>query len=169
MMPQEKQAIMMSATMPKDVQEFATIGIREYRYLQLDKESHISDKLILHFLISLSLEKYSALIYILTKIVKSNSLNLVFVSTKYHVQYLEALLPLFNIRAVGIYGDLDPTVRKINFSRFSQKQSNVLVVTDVAARGLDIPLLDNVIHFDFPPTPKMFVHRTGRTARYSLK
>lgn len=164
-MTQEKQTIMMSATMPKELKEFATTGVREYLFLQLDKESHISDKLILHFLITRSLEKYASLVYLLTKVVKNDDLTLVFVSTKYHVQYLEALLPSFQIKAVGIFGDLDPIARKENFSKFSKQQSNVLIVTDVAARGLDIPLLDNVIHFDFPPTHKIFVHRTGRTAR----
>lgn len=167
-MPQEKQIIMMSATMPKELQEFAATGIREYLFVQLDKESKISDKLILHFLITRSIEKMPALIYLLKKIIKSGELSIVFVSTKYHVQYMELLLPLFDIKAVGIYGDMDPQARKANYARFSKNDCNVLVVTDLAARGLDIPLLDNVIHYDFPSIPKTFVHRTGRTARYVI-
>ena len=66
---------------------------------------------------------------------------------------------------VGIYGDMDPLARKIAFSKFSKKVCKLLVTTDLAARGLDIPLLDNVVHFDFPSTSKIFVHRSGRTAR----
>ena len=165
-MPQEKQTVMLSATMPKELQEFATTGIREYTFLQVDKESKISEKLLLHFLVTRSAEKYAALLYMLSKLIHSRELSIVFVSTKYHVQYLEALLPKAGLKVTGIYGDMDPTARKTAFSKFSRRECNILVVTDLAARGLDIPLLDNVMHFDFPSTPKIFVHRTGRTARY---
>ncbi len=164
-MPQEKQTVMMSATMQKELQEFAATGIREYAFLQLDKENTVSDKLILHFLVARSAEKYAALIYLLNKVAKPDELTLVFVATKYHVQYLSTLLPLCGLKAMGIYGDMDPQARKESFTQFTRRGTNILVVTDVAARGLDIPLLDNVVHFDFPPTPKIFIHRTGRTAR----
>jgi superfamily II DNA/RNA helicase len=55
--------------------------------------------------------------------------------------------------------------RKISIGKFRAGKSNVLVVTDVAARGLDIPLIDNVVNYDFPAKPKLFVHRCGRAAR----
>jgi superfamily II DNA/RNA helicase len=55
--------------------------------------------------------------------------------------------------------------RKINIAKFRAGRAQFLVVTDVAARGIDIPLLDNVINYDFPPQPKLFVHRVGRAAR----
>ena len=59
--------------------------------------------------------------------------------------------------------------RKIHVGKFSAGRAHVMVVTDVAARGIDIPLLDNVINFDFPPKPKLFVHRVGRAARAGEK
>ena len=61
-------------------------------------------------------------------------------------------------------GDLQ-AARKIHVGKFSAGRAHVMVVTDVAARGIDIPLLDNVVNFDFPPKPKLFVHRVGRAAR----
>lgn len=167
-MTQEKQVIMMSATMPKEVQEFATMGIREYTFLQLDKEMTVSDKLLLHFFITRSAEKCAALLHLLSKLVQPKELTMIFVSTKYHVQYLEELLPLCGLNVVGIYGDMDPFARKVAFTKFTKGECKILVVTDLAARGLDIPFLDNVIHFDFPSTPKIFVHRTGRTARLAF-
>eukprot|EP00884_Botryococcus_braunii_P015329 jgi/Botrbrau1/247/Bobra.0022s0221.1 len=60
---------------------------------------------------------------------------------------------------------MDQAARKISIGKFRAGKSSVLVVTDVAARGLDIPLLDNVVHYDFPAKPKLFVHRSGRAAR----
>ena len=59
--------------------------------------------------------------------------------------------------------------RKIHIGKFRAGRANVLVTTDVAARGLDIPLLDNVINYDFPAKPKLFVHRAGRAARAGRK
>lgn len=60
---------------------------------------------------------------------------------------------------------MDPSARKINTAKFTQNKVNVLVVTDIAARGIDIPSLDFVINFHFPGKPKLFIHRVGRCAR----
>ena len=59
----------------------------------------------------------------------------------------------------AIYGSMEQATRSGNLSRFRSRKCRVLVVTDVAARGIDIPLLDNVVNFDFPDKPKLFVHR----------
>ena len=64
-----------------------------------------------------------------------------------------------------VYGSLDQTARKMQVQDFRTGMTNILVVTDVAARGIDIPILANVINYDFPAQPKIFVHRVGRTAR----
>ncbi|XP_015750330.1 PREDICTED: ATP-dependent RNA helicase DDX54-like [Acropora digitifera] len=63
------------------------------------------------------------------------------------------------------FSSLDQTARKINIGKFQHRKTNVMIVTDVAARGIDIPLLDNVINYNFPGKPKLFVHRVGRVAR----
>lgn len=91
--------------------------------------------------------------------------TIVFVATKHHVEYVAALLREQGFSVSYVYGSLDQTARKIHVGNFRRGRTNILVVTDVAARGVDIPVLANVINYDFPPQPKIFVHRVGRTAR----
>lgn len=64
-----------------------------------------------------------------------------------------------------MYSSLDQQARKIAVASFKSKIVRIMLVTDVAARGIDIPLLDHVINFSFPAKPKLFVHRVGRVAR----
>lgn len=68
-----------------------------------------------------------------------------------------------------IYSSLDPAARKINAAKFSLGKVKILIVTDLAARGIDVPLLDNVINFHFPAKPKLFVHRVGKLSPCLLK
>lgn len=91
--------------------------------------------------------------------------TIVFTATKHHVEYLANLLILAGYAVSYAYGTLDQTARRTQVEDFRFGKTNILVVTDVAARGIDIPVLANVINFDFPPQPKIFVHRVGRTAR----
>ncbi|KAK5134059.1 ATP-dependent RNA helicase dbp10 [Meristemomyces frigidus] len=91
--------------------------------------------------------------------------TVVFAATKHHVDYLATLLKAHNYATSYVYGSLDQTARKIQVQEFRSGLTNILVVTDVAARGLDIPILANVINYDFPSQPKIYVHRVGRTAR----
>lgn len=95
--------------------------------------------------------------------------TIVFVATKHHVEYVAALLREQGFTVSYVYGSLDQTARKIHVDNFRRGRTNILVVTDVAARGVDIPVLANVINYDFPPQPKIFVHRVGRTARADKK
>jgi ATP-dependent RNA helicase DDX54/DBP10 len=91
--------------------------------------------------------------------------TIIFTATKHHVDYLATLLSLSGFAVSHAYGSLDQTARKMQVEDFRTGITNILVVTDVAARGIDIPVLANVINYDFPPQPKIFVHRVGRTAR----
>lgn len=95
--------------------------------------------------------------------------TIVFAATKHHVDYLQGLLSEAGFAVSHAYGSLDQTARKIQVQNFRMGVTNILVVTDVAARGIDIPILANVINYDFPSQPKIFVHRVGRTARAGQK
>ncbi len=91
--------------------------------------------------------------------------TIIFTATKHHVDYIASLLRLSGFAVSHAYGSLDQTARNQQIEEFRAGMTNILVVTDVAARGIDIPVLANVINYDFPPQPKIYVHRVGRTAR----
>ncbi|KAI0743513.1 ATP-dependent RNA helicase DBP10 [Daedaleopsis nitida] len=91
--------------------------------------------------------------------------TLVFAATKHHVEYLTNLLTTAGYAVSHIYGTLDQTARTLQMDAFRRGRTNVLVVTDVAARGIDIPVLENVVNYDFPQGARVFIHRVGRTAR----
>ena len=95
--------------------------------------------------------------------------TLVFVATKHHVEYIAALLIQSGYAVSPIYGSMDQTARRLHLARFRAGTTSILVVTDLAARGIDIPGVENVINYDFPNGTRAFVHRVGRTARAGRK
>ncbi|CAK7245469.1 MAG: ATP-dependent RNA helicase dbp10 [Sporothrix thermara] len=103
--------------------------------------------------------------YVSSKVAPTQHSTIVFAATKHHVEYLAAILGEAGFAVSYVYGSLDQTARRIQVENFRHGRSNILVVTDLAARGIDIPVLANVVNYDFPPQAKVFVHRVGRTAR----
>ena len=201
-LPQQRQTLLFSATLPKSLVEFARAGLQEPSLVRLDAESKISPDLENAFFTVKSAEKEGALLHILNDIIKmptgqteaatrakgegsKNSKKrkrnevdgvkphesptahstIIFTATKHHVDYIASLLRLSGFAVSHAYGSLDQTARKMQVQDFRTGMTNILVVTDVAARGIDIPVLANVINYDFPAQPKIFVHRVGRTAR----
>ena len=95
--------------------------------------------------------------------------TIVFAASQKQVEYLTSLLGALGYAVSFVYGNLDQTARKANIEDFRSAKTSLLVVTDLAARGLDIPLLANVINYDFPAQPKAWIHRVGRVARAGRK
>lgn len=102
--------------------------------------------------------------YVLEKVVKNEKV-IVFASTRFHVDYLISIVSEV-YECFGVYGKMDMEQRTYNLDTFRRKKGkSILIVTDVAARGLDIPSVKFVVHFDYPSNHQIFVHRSGRTAR----
>ncbi|NWZ37258.1 DDX54 helicase, partial [Brachypodius atriceps] len=160
-LPDCHQTVLFSATLPKLLVEFARAGLTEPMLIRLDVESKLSEQLKLVFFHVRGDDKPAVLLHLLRSVVKPQDQTVVFVATKHHTEYLRELLTAQGIRCTHIYSSLDQTARKINIAKFSQGKCPVLLVTDVAARGLDIPMLDNVINFSFPAKGKLFLHRVG--------
>ncbi|KAM8744316.1 ATP-dependent RNA helicase DDX54 [Acanthopagrus schlegelii] len=164
-LPDNRQTLLFSATLPKLLVEFARAGLTEPVLIRLDVDSKLSDEIKLSFFHVRVDDKQALLLYMLRNVVKIHEQTVVFVATKHHVEYLKELLTSEGVECAYIYSSLDQTARKINIGKFVHRKAMVLIVTDVAARGIDIPLLDNVINYNFPSKPKLFLHRVGRVGR----
>ncbi|XP_072529562.1 ATP-dependent RNA helicase DDX54 [Salminus brasiliensis] len=164
-LPDTRQTLLFSATLPKLLVDFARAGLADPVLIRLDVDTKLSDQLKLAFFHLRLDDKPALLLHLLRNVVKPQEQTVVFVATKHHVEYLNQLLTAEGIECAYIYSALDQTARKINIGRFVHRKAMVLLVTDVAARGIDIPLLDNVINYNFPSKAKLFLHRVGRVAR----
>lgn len=140
-------------------------GLNNAEFIRLDVESKLSENLRLSYFNVRSQDKFAALLYILRRLVREDEQTIIFACTRHHCEFLRDLLECFDIPAIVIYGSMDQSARLLNMAKFKNKTVMTMITTDVAARGIDVPNLDNVINFDFPPKPKIFVHRVGRAAR----
>ncbi|GAB9473922.1 Dead/deah box RNA helicase [Globisporangium polare] len=164
-MPTSRQTLLFSATLPKALVQFARAGLSEPELIRLDVENKISENLKMTFFTVRSNDKAALFLYMVREFIPKDDQTIVFAATRHHVELLHELLKANHIESSCVYGDMDQASRKINIGKFRAKKTNLLIVTDVAARGIDIPLLNNVLNYSFPSTAKLFVHRVGRAAR----
>ncbi|XP_006901049.1 PREDICTED: ATP-dependent RNA helicase DDX54 isoform X2 [Elephantulus edwardii] len=164
-LPGGQQTVLFSATLPKLLVEFARAGLTEPSLIRLDVDAKLNEQLKTTFLHVREDTKPGVLLHLLRNVVRPQDQTVVFVATKHHAEYLTELLTTQGVSCAHIYSALDQTARKINLAKFSHGKCSALIVTDLAARGLDIPLLDNVINYSFPAKSKLFLHRVGRVAR----
>eukprot|EP00752_Nemacystus_decipiens_P002961 g2751.t1 len=163
--PEERQSLLFSATMPKQLVQFARAGLKDPVLIRLDTESKISTELSLAFFTCRTMDKPAALLFLLREVIPEDDMTIVFVATRHHAEFLHELLREAGTMSSVVYGAMDQEARSIHLDKFRKGKTKLLVVTDVAARGIDVPLLNNVINYAFPPAPKLFVHRVGRAAR----
>lgn len=165
-LPEHRQTLLFSATLPKLLIEFAKAGLNEPELVRLDVETKLSEMLKLHYIACRDEDKEAALIHILKHVIDVNQeMTVIFAATRHHVEMIQETLKRFAIESTYVYSSLDPEARKEHIGLFRSRKVKVMVVTDLAARGIDIPLLENVINFNFPCKSKLFVHRVGRVAR----
>lgn len=166
LLPKDRQSCFLSATMPMSLVDFAKSGLVDPTLIRLDSDCKISQDLDFFFFNVKHEQKEAVLLFLLQNVIEyENQLSIIFCSTKHHVEYLCELLRSCGIETNGVYGTMDQTARSNAIDLFRKGKIRVLVVTDVASRGLDIPMLDNVINYDFPDKAKLFIHRTGRAGR----
>lgn len=114
-MPKARQSLLFSATISNSVKDFALAGIKDYKMLQLDKDSKLSDDLKLNFFTIKSHEKIASLIYIMQELIlqkDENAQTIIFAATRYHVEYLYEVLNAADFKITYIYGAMDQPTRE---------------------------------------------------------
>lgn len=161
--PKKKQTLFFSATMPKEIKTLA-FKVLEKTHKTIEIEYKEPVKLIEHELYYIDHDnKKSKLIELLNN--SDIESVIVFTNGKHKAKHLGKTLELKGLKAINFQGNLSQNQRDAALSGFREGKYNILVATDIAARGLDIPQVTHVINFDLPKTTEAFTHRSGRTGR----
>ncbi len=161
--PSERQTMLFSATMPKEIVRIASRHMSNPREVAVDAEKMIVPKIEQVFYEVRENDKLKALTRLLD--VEDPSLTLVFCHTKRDVDDIHAKLQQRGYYSGAIHGDFTQAHRDDVMARFKKGDIDILIATDVAARGLDIPDVSHVINYSIPQHPDSYIHRIGRTAR----
>ena len=162
----ERQTLLFSATLPSNITKLSGKYMRDPIRVAVgsvvDPAANIKQEVVQ----TTDAEKYGKLIEQLDA--RKGSV-IIFVKTKFGTEKLAAKLNKDEHRSDAIHGDLQQRRRERVIQNFRDKKYRILVATDVAARGLDIPHIAHVINFDMPQAPEDYIHRIGRTARAGAK
>ncbi len=158
-----KRTFLFSATMPKAILNIAKKYMKEYQTIRVKKQeltTHLTDQI--YFEVG-ARDKFEALTRIVD--IEPEFYGIVFCRTKADVDNVSSKLMSRGYDAEGLHGDLSQYQRERIYKKFKDKYLNILVATDVAARGLDVNELTHVINYSIPQDPESYVHRIGRTGR----
>ncbi|XP_028114188.1 DEAD-box ATP-dependent RNA helicase 10-like isoform X2 [Camellia sinensis] len=161
--PRERNTYLYSATMTKKVRKLQRACLRNPVKIEAASKYSTVDSLKQQYLFVPAKHKNCYLVYILSE--KSGSTSMVFTRTCDSTGLLAQMLRNLGLRAIPISGHMTQAKRLGALNKFKAGECNILVCTDVASRGLDIPSVDMVINYDIPSNSKDYIHRVGRTAR----
>ncbi|XP_050213696.1 DEAD-box ATP-dependent RNA helicase 52C-like [Mercurialis annua] len=168
--PGERQTMLFSATFPLEIQKLASDFLSDYIFLTVGRVGSSTDLIAQRVELVQDMDKRSRLMALLRdqKAIGTHgrrALTLVFVETKRGADALENWLSMNGFPAIAIHGDKVQMERERALKSFKSGAISILVATDVASRGLDIPHVSHVINFDMPKDVDDYVHRIGRTGR----
>ncbi|HAM52538.1 MAG TPA: RNA helicase [Nitrospiraceae bacterium] len=161
--PEERQTMLFSATMPAEIRKIATKYMRDAKNVRVNTADMVVLKIKQVFYEVREEDKIKALTRVLD--VEAPSLTLVFCHTKREVDDVSGKLQKMGYYAGAIHGDFTQSHRDEIMGKFKRGDIDILVATDVAARGLDIPDVSHVINYSIPQDPDGYIHRIGRTGR----
>ena len=163
LLPKQRQNLLFSATFSTDIRALAKGMVNNPLEISVNAENSTAEK-VTQWLMAVDKKRKPAL---LTHLIKENSWKqvLVFTKTKHGANKLTQYLEAEGLTAAAIHGNKSQGARTKALASFKDGRVQILVATDIAARGIDIDLLPQVVNFDLPNVPEDYVHRIGRTAR----
>ncbi|TWI59711.1 DEAD/DEAH box helicase [Halalkalibacter nanhaiisediminis] len=161
--PSERQTLLFSATMPKRIEKLAQTFMKDPQLIAVKAKEVTMENIEQQYVELNERQKFDTLCRLID--IHTPELAIVFGRTKRRVDELAEALAKRGHRAEGIHGDLNQAKRDSVLRKFKGGLIDVLVATDVAARGLDISGVTHVYNFDLPQDPESYVHRIGRTGR----
>jgi len=163
LLPKQRQNLLFSATFSPDIRALAKGLVNKPLEISVNPENSTAEK-VTQWLIAVDQKRKPV---VLTHLIKENDWQqvLVFTKTKHGANKLTRHLEAEGLTAAAIHGNKSQGARTKALASFKDGRVQVLVATDIAARGIDIDLLPNVVNFDLPNVPEDYVHRIGRTAR----
>ena len=163
MMPQKRQNLLFSATFSRDIKKLANGLLTAPKIVEATPENSTAER-IDQAVYRVDAKRKTALV---TKLIWEGNWHqvLIFTRTKHGANRLAQKLEKAKITAAAIHGNKSQSARTKALANFKSGEVSVLVATDIAARGLDIPLLPYVINYELPNVPEDYVHRIGRTGR----
>jgi len=168
-LPTKRQTLMFSATFPPKVEKLAAKYMQAPERVfmnEFDSMSIVAQNLTQEILEIREDDKYTEL---LTQLNSREGTILVFVKTKDNAENLSLRLNKEAYNTCAIHGNLRQTKRERVMRAFRQGRHQIMIATDIAARGLDVPHVKHVVNYDIPHAPEDYVHRIGRTARAGAK
>ncbi|MBL0725605.1 MAG: DEAD/DEAH box helicase [Alphaproteobacteria bacterium] len=162
-LPPDKQTVMFSATMPKNMLSLTQSILRNPVHVEVAPESTTAKRIkqSVKFV-----DKPNKLALLQNILEREEVLSvLVFTKTKHKADKVAESLNNMSIKTTAIHGDKSQNARTRALDNFRSGRINILISTDIAARGIDIPGVSHVINYDLPEDPESYVHRIGRTAR----
>ncbi|MBR5038654.1 MAG: DEAD/DEAH box helicase [Prevotella sp.] len=162
-LPQKIRHILLSATDAEEIPQFVNLG-RTKRINYIDETEQISSRVNIYKVKSPDKDKLETVSKLLRHIGENSSV--VFLNYRESVERVAAYLRQQGFAISMFHGGLDQKMREDALYKFSNGSANVLVCTDLASRGLDIPDIENIIHYHLPETSDNYIHRVGRTARW---
>ena len=161
--PSKRQTLFFSATISKKIKSLAYDVVRNAIRIQISPKNPVA-KTITHAVMEVEMDDKR---FFLENIIKENVEGkfIVFARTKVRVERIVAAMDRVDIKAEPLHGGVDQKDRFATLDRFAKGENKVLITTDVACRGIDIPNVDAVINYDIPDNPENYVHRCGRTGR----
>ena len=161
--PSTKQTLLFSATMPRDVEHLANSFMKDATRLSAGGENRGADNISHFFYKVQARDKYLALKRIAD--MSPKIYGIIFCRTRNETQDIANKLQQDGYNADALHGDLSQPQRELVMQRFRTKYVQLLVATDVAARGLDVDDLTHIINYHVPTDPDIYIHRSGRTGR----